>query len=110
MPGAHIGTEAIIGDGTIINSNSNVDHDCVIEENCHLAPGCTLAGGVTIRSKTFLGTGVSVIPYIQIGARTTVGAGSVVIRDVPDDMTTFGVPAHHQALPNDESDGNSDSV
>ena len=110
MPGAHIGTEAIIGDGTIINSNSNVDHDCVIEENCHLAPGGTLAGGVTIRSKTFLGTGVSVIPYIQIGARTTVGAGSVVIRDVPDDMTTFGVPAHHQALPNDESDGNSDSV
>ena len=59
-------------------------------------PRSNLAGGVTVGIETFLGTGVSVIPYISIGDHSVVGAGSVVIRNVPDRTTTFGVPAHHQ--------------
>lgn len=96
MPGALIGTETLVQAGTIVNSNATIDHDCTLKPNCHIAPGSALAGGVNVGRETFLGTGVSVIPHISIGDHSVVGAGSVVIRNVPDSTTTFGVPAHHQ--------------
>ncbi|MDG2381525.1 MAG: acetyltransferase [Pirellulaceae bacterium] len=96
MPGALIGTDAEVHSGSIVNSNATIDHDCILKPFCHIAPGSALAGGVTVGIETFLGTGVSVIPYISIGDHSVVGAGSVVIRNVPDRTTTFGVPAHHQ--------------
>jgi len=40
-----------------------------------------------------VGTGASVIPGRSIGARTTVGAGAVVVDDLPADVVAVGVPA-----------------
>jgi acetyltransferase-like isoleucine patch superfamily enzyme len=41
----------------------------------------------------FLGIGAKVIPGVKIGAGTTVGAGAVVIEDLPENVTAVGVPA-----------------
>ena len=40
-----------------------------------------------------LGTGVSVIPGCNIGAGTVVGAGAVVVRNLPANLTFKGIPA-----------------
>jgi maltose O-acetyltransferase len=40
-----------------------------------------------------LGTGAVCIPGIKIGADAKIGAGSVVVRDVPDRAKAFGNPA-----------------
>jgi len=52
-----------------------------------------LSGSVRIGEDAFLGTGATVTPGIRISARAIVGAGSVVIRDVPDATTVAGNPA-----------------
>ena len=48
---------------------------------------------ITIGDNVWLGGGVVVCPGITIGADTVVGAGSVVLRDVPAGVLVAGVPA-----------------
>ena len=91
--GAVIQPEVIIGKYVIINTSASVDHDCKIEDFVHIAPGVHLAGGVSVGEGSLLGVGSSIIPYKRIGGWTIVGAGSVVINDIPDCVTVVGVPA-----------------
>ena len=82
-----------IGNNVILNTGCTVDHDCSIGQHAHIGPGTHLAGGVEIAEGTFVGVGTSIIPYRKIGNWSIVGAGSVVIEDVPDQVTVTGLPA-----------------
>lgn len=93
MAGVAINADSRIGDLAIINTGAVVDHDCVLGAACHLGPASALAGGVTIGERVFLGVGARAIPGVAIGADTTVGAGGVVVRDLPDAVLAIGVPA-----------------
>jgi UDP-perosamine 4-acetyltransferase len=93
MAGVAINAETRIGDLAIANTNSTIDHDCIIGRAAHIAPGCALAGNVTVGDRSFLGVGVCVIPHVKIGADVILGAGSVVVRDLPDRAKAVGVPA-----------------
>lgn len=90
---AVVGTDSRIADSCIINTGAIVDHECSIAEGVHVAPGVVLAGRVTVEAQAFLGLGSKVIPCLSIGSRAIVGAGAVVIRDVPANVTVVGVPA-----------------
>ena len=57
-----------------------------------MAAHCSLVADSTIGAGTFLGTHVSVVG-VSIGAGCIIGAGSVVLRDIPDNVRAFGVPA-----------------
>ncbi|MCJ8282960.1 MAG: serine O-acetyltransferase, partial [Rivularia sp. ALOHA_DT_140] len=46
----------------------------------------------TIGKNAVIGAGASVLGNIQIGDRVRVGAGSVVLRDVPNSCTVVGIP------------------
>ena len=48
---------------------------------------------MTIEDDVWLGGNVVVLPGVTIGARSVVGAGSVVVRDVPSDVVVVGNPA-----------------
>ncbi|MBD8079871.1 sugar O-acetyltransferase [Cellulosimicrobium arenosum] len=48
---------------------------------------------ITIGDNVWLGGGVIVCPGVTIGANTVVGAGSVVVRDLPADVVAVGNPA-----------------
>lgn len=93
MAGAVVNAECRIGDFVIINTGATVDHDCVVRNSSHVAPQCALAGNIEIGEKVFLGIGVKVIPKIKIGDRAIIGAGSVVLNDLPSDITAVGTPA-----------------
>jgi sugar O-acyltransferase (sialic acid O-acetyltransferase NeuD family) len=86
-PGSHIGANVIL------NTGCTVDHHNHIADHVHLAPGVHLGGEVTIGEGTFVGIGSTVIPGRTIGAWTMIGAGSVVNKDIPDQVTAVGVPA-----------------
>lgn len=82
-----------LGRHVAVNFLSSVDHDATVDDwsqvNCH----CDLTGAVKVGREVFLGSSVSVIPGISIGDGAYVGAGSVVVRDVPAGAKVFGVPA-----------------
>jgi len=92
--GAIVQPDAVLGEHVIVNSSASIDHDCIIEDFSHVGPGAVLGGNVLLRSGAFLGCGVNVIPGICVGPESTVGAGAVVIRDIPNNSIAVGVPAN----------------
>lgn len=93
FPRAVISTNAMIGRHVIMGVHSNVSHDSTIGDFAFLCPASVVAGGVTIGEEVMLGTNASVIPKRTVGARSVVGAGACVVRDVPGEVTALGVPA-----------------
>ena len=78
--------------GWCLIQDVQVDHDCTIKSFANISPGCHISGRTVIGKYSFLGTGAVTIPDIKIGDNCIVGAGTVVINDVPDSTTVVGVP------------------
>lgn len=85
--------ETIIGRGCIINTGAIVDHECRIDDGVHICPGAHLAGCVDVGRYSTIGTGAVILPRIRLGERVVVGAGSVVLEDVPPYTIVVGNPA-----------------
>ncbi len=84
---------AKIGDNCILNTGCIVEHECVIANGTHIAPGAVLAGNVSVGENSFIGANSVVKQGVKIGRRVTVGTGSVVIKDIPDNEVWVGNPA-----------------
>lgn len=91
--GAIINAGAKIGFGSIINTSAVVEHDCVIDDYVHISPKAALAGRVRVGECSWIGIGANIINGIQIGENVIIGAGSVVIDDIEDNVVVVGVPA-----------------
>jgi serine O-acetyltransferase len=97
-PGATIGRRLFIdhGMGVVIGETA------IIGDDVTLYHGVTLGGTSLMKKKRHptLGNGVavgntsSILGDIVVGDNSRVGAGSVVLRDVPPNSTVVGVPAH----------------
>jgi len=93
MPGVVINTGSRIGDACIINTGATVDHDCEIGLASHICPGVHLAGSVIIGNFSWIGIGSSVSQNIRIGSKVFLGAGTIVIKDIGDNLKMVGNPA-----------------
>ena len=95
-PGATIGKRFFIDHATGVV----IGETTIIGDNVSLYQGVTL-GGVsfnkgkrhpTIGNHVVIGCNACVLGNINIGNNVRIGAGSVVLKDVPDDCTVVGVP------------------
>ena len=91
--GAIVLPRAVLGRGVIVNTKASIDHDTVVGDFAHLGPGATVGGNVRIGEEALIALGASVASGMNVGARSVIGAGAVVVRDIPNDVTAFGVPA-----------------
>lgn len=121
-PGAVIGRRFFIdhGMGVVIGET------CIIGDNVTLFQGVTLGGTgkesgkrhPTLEDNVLVATGAKVLGSITIGEGSKVGAGSVVLKNVPPNSTVVGIPGkvvvqdgikvkqdfNHQDLPDPVSD------
>ncbi|TMQ73045.1 MAG: acetyltransferase [Candidatus Eisenbacteria bacterium] len=91
--GAVVGPGAVIGENVIVNTLAGIDHDCVVERGAHVCPGARLGGFVVVKETAWVGLGTTVRDRVTIGRGTVVGAGSLVLRDLPDGVVAYGTPA-----------------
>jgi serine O-acetyltransferase len=97
-PGAKIGRRFFIdhGMGVVIGETAEVGDDVTIYQGVTLG-GTSLNHGKrhpTICDRVVIGGGAKILGNITIGENCRIGAGSVVLRDVPADSTVVGVPGH----------------
>lgn len=82
-----------IGANTALNVGSAVGHDAVLGDDCQISSFCDITGYVYIGNRVLSGSRASIIPGKQVGDDAVVGAGSVVVSNVPEAVTVFGNPA-----------------
>lgn len=91
--GACLTTNIRTGRHVHLNLGVTVGHDTALGDYVTASPNASISGNVVLEDEVSLGTGCSVIERRRIGARTVVGAGAAVVRDLPPDVIAVGVPA-----------------
>ena len=91
--GTIITVDVTIGNHVIINLDCTLGHDDVIESYVTMYPSVNVSGCVNVGESAELGTGTQIIQGKNIGDKTIIGAGAVVVKDIPADCTAVGSPA-----------------
>jgi UDP-3-O-[3-hydroxymyristoyl] glucosamine N-acyltransferase len=86
-------SDTVIGDGTKLDALVHVAHNVVIGRNCELTAGTIIGGSTAIGNTCWTGLNSTLKNKIKIGNKVIVGAGALVIHDVPDEDIVAGVPA-----------------
>jgi sugar O-acyltransferase (sialic acid O-acetyltransferase NeuD family) len=92
-PHCDISIDVVLGLCVFFNVGAQVGHDSVLGDFCSVMPHADIAGNVTVGARSFIGAGAKFLQGLSIGADTTVGIGSVVLKDVPGRCTVMGYPA-----------------
>ena len=115
LTGVEIHPAALIGRGLFIDHGSGV----VIGETAEVGDHVTMYQGVTLGGTGFargkrhptvgdqvmIGSGAKLLGPVVVGARSKIGANSVVIHDVPADATVVGNPGHPVRVDGRRPDG-----
>ena len=116
--GSHVENDTSIGARTRVQANAYVTAYSTLEEDVFIAPcvvttndnymGRTekrhaLRRGPTVRRGARIGSGAVLLPGVEIGEEAFVGAGAVVLHDVPARAVVVGNPARKiRDVPDDE--------
>lgn len=110
-PSAQIGLNTTIGEGCIIRTACSIScditigrfvtimgysvlgHDCNVRDWSHLGAYSFLGGFSQLGESVTLHPGVRLLPHKKIANSAVVGAGSVVIKNVKEGISVFGIPA-----------------
>lgn len=98
----YIGPNCVIDRGTIDNTCIEdgckldglvfVAHNVSIKSNSAIIAGAVLLGSIVVEDNAYISTS-TIQNQLKIGKNAFVGVGSVVIRDVPENITVVGNPA-----------------
>ena len=106
----NISSTTLIGNGVIINTNTciaahtkignfvfinrgcTIGHHTIIGDYTTINPAVNIAGNVYIGKNCQIGIGANIIDNITIGDNVIIGAGALINKNIPDNVTVYGVP------------------
>lgn len=83
--------------GIFVNSGSVIGKNCTLRQGVTIGARSDHGGLPIIGDDVELGAYAQVLGPVKVGNRATIGAMSVVIKDVPADHTAVGIPASTRA-------------
>lgn len=89
-----------VGNNSSIHMGSLIGHESKIGDTVFIAHAVSVSGCCEIGDGCFIGTNATILPRIRIGKWSTIGAGTVVTRDIPDYSVVVGNPG--KVLKNNE--------
>jgi serine O-acetyltransferase len=92
-PGARIGRRVFIdhGMGIVVGETATIGDDCLLYKGVVL--GGTSLEHPQLGKGVVIGSNACILGAIQVGDNARIGAGSVVVKDVPQAATVVGIPA-----------------
>lgn len=91
--GTIITVDVSIGKHVIINLDCTIGHDAKISDYVTIYPSVNVSGNVNVGECVELGTATQIIQGKSVGQHSIIGAGSAVVKDIPEKCTAVGVPA-----------------
>ena len=82
-----------IGNFVTINAYSSCGHDVEIGDFCTISAHCDITGYAKLEESVFLGSNATICPKVTVRKNARIGAGSVVIKNIRENVVVFGNPA-----------------
>lgn len=94
-PRVLIGKNVSIGPNVTIVVDSSANNGQEINKIPYVRDKLTVDGTIVIEDEVWIGASVTILPNVRVGHCSIVGAGSLVLKDVPPYSIVAGVPAKH---------------
>jgi len=91
-PRCSIDANVVINENTIINIGGVIAHDTKIGKHCFLSPRVAIAGFVNVDEMCILGINSTIIDNLNVIAKTQIGGGTVVIKNIDKKGLYVGNP------------------
>lgn len=91
--GVRVTTNVTLGRSVHLNLNATVGHDVTLHDYVSVNPLVAISGWVEAHEGVMFGTHSAILQNLSVGAGSVVGAGSCVVKNVPEGVVVKGVPA-----------------
>jgi sugar O-acyltransferase (sialic acid O-acetyltransferase NeuD family) len=93
MAGCIVSPNTKIGEFCFFATGAILEHDSIMHDFASLSAGSITGGKVEIGEGAAITLGVTLFDRIKIGKYSVIGSGSLVTKDIPENILAYGIPA-----------------
>ena len=97
LANANLSFNPVLGNYVFVASSATVAHDSRVDDNVEICAGVVIGARVHIKKNVYIANGVNIVPKnfgsLCVGEDAVIGAGAVVLEDVPPKAVVVGAPA-----------------